>query len=569
MKKKALSAVLSAILAAGTIGSFTVTAEEDPVLYTYTNEAGETINITQSMINAEHWNTDVLGDTAPAVYEDFPMIMAPYVDDFANLSLELRYLKNVDEGDSSILTITDMATGQTVYSEDLGGSVFYTDELAMDKYFKITITEQFEGEESTTYTRYISTSNEAAEMPDYVLNPTAEDTETIYIIDTEKYDLATTINEDGSISFDADIAALTDVPANEWDAYLDTLEPDKLYKVETDGSGSTQTGFISTYEGGEDLGIFMPGYTIYNTDVSSLPMQMSNFSTSSISENIVTRSQEIYGTGDQLFSAGTNNYVVLQYVLTDDDWATDIFDVWINASLPLYVQTWYKRPSDSKVNRIYSDSYYRSGNRHVETEFYFNGEELETGDIVYFVIYNPTYKGIEGSICIQNKYFDDVDDESGSSYEQYSNNNSISYATYSPGYNTNAIWNQYGITRHMDFYWDVDAFYLNNTSDNGDSYDIVFNNTGVLNEDDEQDGTSLRINLYYVDFDYDSHFILKKQSSLMLKAVDEDRGYTGVGSISFAPKNEDTKYFISAEATAAEFSYDSAYSFYVMLYPNS
>ena len=121
----------------------------------------------------------------------------------------------------------------------------------------------------------------------------------------------------------------------------------------------------------------------------------------------------------------------------------------------------------------------------------------------------------------------------------------------------------------MNFYTDTDVFYLENTSDNGDSYDIVFNNPGYISNNGVQNGTSLNITLYYVEFDYDCHLTLRKHSSLRLHAVNEDKGYTGVGSISFAPKNEDTKYFIAARATSASFSYNSIYSFYTMLYPNS
>ena len=197
------------------------------------------------------------------------------------------------------------------------------------------------------------------------------------------------------------------------------------------------------------------------------------------------------------------------------------------------------------------------------------GEDLMVGDIVYFIIYNPDYTGIEGSICIQNQIFDDVDDEPGSAYEQYINNNSINYATYTPGYNTESIWNQYGITRHMGYYIDIDTFYLNNTSNSNDTFDLSFNNTGYLSDDGEQIGTTLRLTLYYVDFDDDSHFILRKQSSMVLKAVNESLGYTGLATMTFVPRNEYTKYFIAAVATSAAEFPDSVYSFYAMLYPNS
>ena len=38
MNTKTISSILSAVLAAGTFSAFPVMAEEDPVVYTYTNE---------------------------------------------------------------------------------------------------------------------------------------------------------------------------------------------------------------------------------------------------------------------------------------------------------------------------------------------------------------------------------------------------------------------------------------------------------------------------------------------------------------------------------------------------
>ena len=513
-----------------------------------------------------------MGDKAPAVFEDFPVMMSPYVDDFANLSLEIRYLKNVSENDSSIFTITDMNSGQTVYSEELDGGVLYTDNLDMDKYYRVTITEQFNGEETKEYTKYMSTSYEQADMPDYVFEPASDDTSNISIIDTEKYTLATTIDENGATVFDADIAEFTNIPANEWQAYIETLEADKLYKVETGNGAGTKTGFISTYDWGKDLGIYMPGYSLYSEDISQAPMPMANFDPSSISESMVTMSQETYAYGDTLFTASSSvNYKVIRYILTDEDDARN-FEVWINASMPFYLQTWYKRASDSKVTRIYGNSYCRSGNKNYETVFLFDNEYLEEGDTVYFIIYNPSYKGIEGSICLQNMQAY-TDDETGSAYEQYSNDNSISIAPYSPGYNETTIQNQYGLTRYMQYLTDVDTFFLDNTSGNEDSYSIVFNNTGQLSSDGEQDGTAVEVSLYYVDFDDDSHFVLKKKASTRINARDDTKdeswNATGKGSISFAPLNDNTKYFIEVTAISLG-EYDrSEYSFYAMLYPNS
>lgn len=456
-----------------------------------------------------------------------------------------------------------MYTNQTVYSGDISNGIVYTDNLNMNNYYRITITEQFDGGESKDYVRYITTEYEMADMPEYVLNPSSGDTEYISIVDTDKYQLATQIDEDGRKIFDADIAAFTNVPANEWQEYCNSLENDKIYKVETGNGKDTKIGFISTYDWGENLGIYIPDYTLYSEDISNIPMTLADFNPSSISESIVTMSQEVYTYGDTLFSAGTNNYKVLRYIITSEDEKDDEFEIYINASMGFNLQMWYKKESSSTVTRIYSDSSSRNGNKHFETVYTFNNYKLQENDTVYFVIYNPTYKGINGSICMQNLSY--ADDVTGSAYEQYSNNNSINYATYTPGYDEDEIKQDYGYTYYMNNLMDVDSFYINNTSGNENSYSIVFDNIGQI-DSGKQSGTAIDVTLYYVDFDDDSHFVLKKQASTRIYAKDESKGRTGIGNINFAPKNNLTKYFFEVEAVSLGNYTHSEYNFYTMFY---
>ena len=98
-KTRLMSAFLATAVLSGVIGSVPVIAEEDMVVYTYQNEQGETVNVTQSEIDAGHWNVDALGDTLPMVYEDFPVDVNSVVNDFAELKLRLQYLKNLDKED--------------------------------------------------------------------------------------------------------------------------------------------------------------------------------------------------------------------------------------------------------------------------------------------------------------------------------------------------------------------------------------------------------------------------------------------------------------------------------------
>lgn len=103
-----ISCVLVTALITSTVSMFPVIAETDEIVYTYTNEEGEIVNITQSELDQEHWNTVALGDTAPVVYKKFPASMNPYVDDLSNLSLEIRYMKNINENDNCTISIKDV-----------------------------------------------------------------------------------------------------------------------------------------------------------------------------------------------------------------------------------------------------------------------------------------------------------------------------------------------------------------------------------------------------------------------------------------------------------------------------
>lgn len=55
--------IISAILAATMVTACTysaVLAEDSNIVYTYVDENGQTVNITQAELDAEHWNVDAL-----------------------------------------------------------------------------------------------------------------------------------------------------------------------------------------------------------------------------------------------------------------------------------------------------------------------------------------------------------------------------------------------------------------------------------------------------------------------------------------------------------------------------
>ena len=79
--KKFITLGLAAVMATSAIGINAIAADSDnEIVYSYADENNNIINITQSDLDAEHWNKEALGDTAPAIYENFPMKMTGITD---------------------------------------------------------------------------------------------------------------------------------------------------------------------------------------------------------------------------------------------------------------------------------------------------------------------------------------------------------------------------------------------------------------------------------------------------------------------------------------------------------
>lgn len=70
--KKFITLGLAAVMATSAIGINAIAADSDnEIVYSYADENNNIINITQSDLDAEHWNKEALGDTAPAIYDEF------------------------------------------------------------------------------------------------------------------------------------------------------------------------------------------------------------------------------------------------------------------------------------------------------------------------------------------------------------------------------------------------------------------------------------------------------------------------------------------------------------------
>lgn len=153
--KKFITLGLAAVMATSAIGTNAIAADSDnEIVYSYADENNNIINITQSDLDAEHWNKEALGDTAPAIYENFPMKMTGYTNDFSELSLDIVYMKKLEDMDKVSLTITDLNDGNIVYNSLLTEESFYSPVLDEKGQYDVELTEVIDGQ-TTNYKRIV------------------------------------------------------------------------------------------------------------------------------------------------------------------------------------------------------------------------------------------------------------------------------------------------------------------------------------------------------------------------------------------------------------------------------
>lgn len=182
MKTKLISASLSAILA---LSALPVMADAtDDTVYSYTDENGQLVEITQADLDEGHWNKEALGDTAPAIYEEFPMKMTGFANDFGELSLDLEYLKKLSDMDNVHFKIKDLNTDSLIYDEDLNKASFYSPQIEVGGQYEVTLSETVDNTTSN-YVKVVFAEKSTETLPECILNPSEDDTETVLIADID------------------------------------------------------------------------------------------------------------------------------------------------------------------------------------------------------------------------------------------------------------------------------------------------------------------------------------------------------------------------------------------------
>ncbi len=450
--------IISAILAATMVTACTysaVLAEDSNIVYTYVDENGQTVNITQAELDAEHWNVDALGDAVPVVYEDFPMSIDGFINDFAELSLSLRYMKKLQDFSSVHLTITDTATNNNVYDSNLTQNAFYSPVLSADKQYIVTLTETI-GNVSDEYKRIVNTETVDADMPDFVSTGSGDDVILVASVDDLK--AKQTVSQTGEIIIDATTPVYDNVEAGQFSSYLNTLSSDKIYKVVADENGQRYMGFID----GEDTdSIFSYKVTVkdfasmYSISPMSVPVPMPNITTIKNEAEEIPLADNSFRLLDDDYKAFS--FIVPSYMLpgsyNDNDElisSTQVRFV-IRGDVSFGINLWVSvnngsqlvslNPETSSTTRMLTLTLNNSN---------FGGTDYSDDVVIYGLLYCPSVT--EGNVMITPSYVSNyTDDVTGSSYDLLTNSDTPSEHT---------TFTEYNITDGHD----VDVFYLKQTA---------------------------------------------------------------------------------------------------------
>lgn len=269
--RKIMAMGLATIMAVSSMSALAADNGNEAV-YTYIQD-GQEENVTQADLDAGHWDKDALGNTAPVIYENFPMSMTGFTNDFAELSLDCVYMKNINEVNSVHLTITNLLDDTVVYDNDITEQSFYSPILEVNGQYEVKLTEEIE-DKITDYTKVVFVNKTAAQMPEFVSNPSQDENAQILIADVDTLRAGQTTGEDGEIVVDTSIAKYNKVCAKDFLDYCNSLSGEKTYRVFALDGNRQCGGFFSKSQGNEIYDLTIDAYDwedIYNTEPLTTP----------------------------------------------------------------------------------------------------------------------------------------------------------------------------------------------------------------------------------------------------------------------------------------------------------
>lgn len=442
---------------------------DNEIVYSYADENNNIINITQSDLDAEHWNKEALGDTAPAIYENFPMNMTGYSNDVAELYLDFEYMKNLKDMDSVHLEITKLSDDSLIYNEDLQQESFYSPQIFAGESYKVTLTETVDGN-SKSYSKGVTANESEIDMPEYVTNPDTDDESIIMVGDIE--DLKSgKISTGNSISVDTNVAQYAHIKANEFKEYYSNLPSNKVYRIYTISNGDVYSGYMSTEDDIKfyDLTIDSCDWdSFYSPTLLSIP----SYTTTDIKNNAVDARYTEYCY--KLSETSNNSKCKIFKVAMPDSFLNEknppVFRVVVKGQSKVTAKIWYSADNGT-LNSVVS----RTSNNNTNTISYPLESLYNAKKSIYFYVMVYLTDEVSGYVSVS---FEDVsgygDDVTGSAYEAY---NGASSYTSMP--NTEFT---------MTDSWDVDTFYIDYPGTKNCTYKIELRNRSLKEQEELESG---------------------------------------------------------------------------------
>ena len=468
--KKFITLGLAAVMATSAIGINAIAADSDnEIVYSYADENNNIINITQSDLDAEHWNKEALGDTAPAIYENFPMNMTGYSNDVAELYLDFEYMKNLKDMDSVHLEITKLSDDSLIYNEDLQQESFYSPQIFAGESYKVTLTETVDGN-SKSYSKGVIANESEIDMPEYVTNPDTDDESIIMVGDIE--DLKSgKISTGNSISVDTNVAQYAHIKANEFKEYYSNLPSNKVYRIYTISNGDVYSGYMSTEDDIKfyDLTIDSCDWdSFYSPTLLSIP----SYTTTDIKNNAVDARYTEYCY--KLSETSNNSKCKIFKVAMPDSFLNEknppVFRVVVKGQSKVTAKIWYSADNGT-LNSVVS----RTSNNNTNTISYPLESLYNAKKSIYFYVMVYLTDEVSGYVSVS---FEDVsgygDDVTASAYEAY---NGASSYTSMP--NTEFT---------MTDSWDVDTFYIDYPGTKNCTYKIELRNRSLKEQEELESG---------------------------------------------------------------------------------
>lgn len=114
----------------------------------------------------DHWNYDLVSEDTKDLYAEFPLLIDKCMGKDMTMSLDFQYLKNINDGDSVEITVTDLADNSVIKDVDLTSDIGYFDleDIDNNKNIKVSVSENLGGD-INQYDGYINTEFVAVDFP--------------------------------------------------------------------------------------------------------------------------------------------------------------------------------------------------------------------------------------------------------------------------------------------------------------------------------------------------------------------------------------------------------------------